>query len=179
MYTIIKIDETNVYIGTDEQKIVKVPISALNFADPQLGDEVKVYKSDDTIIIARVNEVKREEPAVKEAPMEVPQGNQAEYTYQQPQQTYNSQQQIQPVNGNEKRVNKHVFVWVGNFLFGGLGVDRFLRGQIGLGIVKLLIGWLTLGIWPLVDFIISLTKAYGNSFGNGEDVIFVNGKYAR
>lgn len=57
-----------------------------------------------------------------------------------------------------RRVNKVVFVLL-CFFVGGLGVDRFMRGQIGLGVFKLLIGsWATLGIWPLVDFIISLVK---------------------
>ncbi len=34
---------------------------------------------------------------------------------------------------NVKTMNKHVFVWVMCFLLGNLGVDRFVRGQIGLG----------------------------------------------
>jgi hypothetical protein len=42
------------------------------------------------------------------------------------------------------------------FFFGGLGIDRFYLGNIGLGVAKLLVGWLTLGIWPLVDWIIIL-----------------------
>lgn len=50
-----------------------------------------------------------------------------------------------------KTVNKHLFVWLGSFLFGGLGVDRFMRGQIGVGICKLLFNGFTLGIWSLVD----------------------------
>ena len=79
-----------------------------------------------------------------------------------------------------KKINKHVFVWVGAFLFGNLGVDRFLRGQIGLGLVKLFFGWLTLGIWPLVDWIISLSKAYGNAYGNVEDLTFdAQGNYIK
>ena len=28
---------------------------------------------------------------------------------------------------NEKKINKHIFVWVGNFLVGHFGVDRFMR----------------------------------------------------
>lgn len=42
------------------------------------------------------------------------------------------------------------------FFLGGLGVDRFYLGNIGMGVAKLLLGWLTLGIWPLVDWIIIL-----------------------
>ena len=42
------------------------------------------------------------------------------------------------------------------FFLGGLGVDRFYLGNIGLGVAKLLLGWATLGIWPLVDWIIIL-----------------------
>lgn len=81
-------------------------------------------------------------------------------------------------NTNRKSMNKHVFVWVCTFLVGSLGVDRFVRGQIGLGILKLLTCG-GIGIWSLVDFIIGLVKVYGEAFANQEDVIFINGKYAR
>ena len=76
----------------------------------------------------------------------------------------------------EKRINKHVFVWVFTFLIGGLGVDRFVRGQIGLGVLKLL----TCGgcvIWALVDWIIALIKAYGSAYAGSEEFVFENGKY--
>jgi hypothetical protein len=42
------------------------------------------------------------------------------------------------------------------FFLGGFGVDRFYLGNIGMGVAKLLVGWLTCGIWPLVDWIIIL-----------------------
>ena len=45
------------------------------------------------------------------------------------------------------------------FFLGGLGVDRFYLGNIGLGVGKLLLGWLTFGIWPLIDWIIILAGA--------------------
>jgi len=41
-----------------------------------------------------------------------------------------------------------------SFFLGGLGIDRFYLGNIGMGVAKLLLGWATAGIWPLVDFII-------------------------
>lgn len=39
---------------------------------------------------------------------------------------------------------------LGLFL-GGLGADRFYKGDIGLGVVKLLFCWLTFGIWAIID----------------------------
>ena len=51
------------------------------------------------------------------------------------------------------------------FFLGGLGVDRFYLGNIGMGVAKLLVGWLTLGIWPLIDWIIIL--AGGAHDGDG------------
>ncbi|CAK1249274.1 TM2 domain-containing protein [Fructobacillus fructosus] len=85
------------------------------------------------------------------------------------------------IQGNVKvnKINKHVFVWVCNFLVGYLGVDRFVRGQIGLGIFKLLIGsWITFGIWPFVDFIISVVKAY-STYSDTQDITFLNGRYSK
>ncbi len=83
-----------------------------------------------------------------------------------------------PYNMKETHLNKHIFVWVGSFLFGYLGVDRFMRGQIGLGILKLITAG-AIGIWALIDWIIALVKVYGGPFNEYEDVTFINGKYAR
>jgi len=64
----------------------------------------------------------------------------------------------------EKRINKYVYTWVGTFLFGFFGVDRFMRGQILLGFLKILSD--ELFIWWLIDWIIALTKLgkYGKYF---------------
>lgn len=78
----------------------------------------------------------------------------------------------------EKRFNKHLFVWVFTFLIGGWGVDRFMRGQILFGVLKL-VTFGGCGIWSIVDFIIALVKAYGQSFGQDEEVVFVDGLYAK
>lgn len=73
-----------------------------------------------------------------------------------------------------KNINKHIFVWVFAFLLGELGIDRFVRGQIGLGILKLItVGGF--GLWALIDWIVALVKAYSNC--PGEELSFINGKY--
>ena len=82
--------------------------------------------------------------------------------------------------GEEPKVvtmNKHVFTWVFAFLLGGLGVDRFIRGQILFGIIKVLTAG-GFGVWALVDFIIAIVKAYGSSYGNVEEFTFINGNYS-
>lgn len=79
-----------------------------------------------------------------------------------------------------RSIDKNVFVWVFAFLLGGFGADRFVRGQIGLGVLKLLFGWCSCGIWALIDWIIAMTKAYGSSYGNSTTVDFdEKGKYTR
>jgi TM2 domain-containing membrane protein YozV len=57
----------------------------------------------------------------------------------------------------ERRIDKYLFTWVGTFLLGGLGVDRFMRGQIGFGLLKLITAG-SFGLWMLIDWIIALSK---------------------
>ncbi|MEI6228756.1 MAG: TM2 domain-containing protein [Candidatus Saccharibacteria bacterium] len=60
-------------------------------------------------------------------------------------------------DGDRRKINKVAYVLL-TFFLGGIGVHRFMRGQVGLGVIMILFGWLTFGIWWLVDFIISLVK---------------------
>ncbi|MBW3023068.1 TM2 domain-containing protein [Candidatus Woesearchaeota archaeon] len=50
-----------------------------------------------------------------------------------------------------------VLTLVLSIIFGGLGVDRFMMGKIGTGILKL-ITFGGLGVWWLVDWILIATK---------------------
>jgi len=98
----------------------------------------------------------------------------------------------------EKRINKHVYTWVGAFIFGEIGVDRFMRGQIGIGILKLFLCGLCIGVaslvtvltaglgfalfgvfmapiylWWFIDWVIALTKLGKYK----EDFVFSGGKW--
>jgi len=74
-------------------------------------------------------------------------------------------------DGMEKRINKHIYTWVGSLIFGWLGADRFMRGQIALGILKLFFGFL---VWPFVDWAIALTKLGDYK----DDFVFAGGRWA-
>ncbi|MBR3236656.1 TM2 domain-containing protein [Candidatus Saccharibacteria bacterium] len=148
MAEILKINEKEVKIGTDDGKVVTVPLSSVNYDNPREGDKVKVYKDGKDFIVTQSSSSFDD--------------------------VYSTD-----AKGN-KKINKHVFVWVGTFLLGNIGLDRFMRGQIGIGVCKILFGWLTLGIWYLVDWLIALSKAYGSAYGNVEDITFdKEGNYTR
>ena len=148
MAEILKINDKEAKIGTDDGKVVTVPRKSINYDNPEEGDKVKIYKDGENYIVTK-------DGSALDGILET------------------------DAKGN-KRINKHLFVWVGTFLLGYLGVDRFLRGQIGTGVCKLLFSWLTLGIWELVDWIIALTKAYGSAYGDAEYIIFdADGNYTK
>ncbi len=58
----------------------------------------------------------------------------------------------------------HTTALILSILLGGLGVDRFYMGYVGLGILKLLTGG-GFGIWWLVDVILIATKNLKDSNG--------------
>ena len=58
----------------------------------------------------------------------------------------------------EKRYNKHLFCWLFTWFLGSLGIDRFMIGDTGMGILKLLTGGLC-GIMTIVDWFTISKKA--------------------
>lgn len=60
------------------------------------------------------------------------------------------------VKSEDKKVS-WVLALIMSIIFGQLGVDRFIMGQVGLGILKLLTGG-GLGVWWLIDLILIATK---------------------
>ena len=143
MAEILKIDGKNVKIGTDDGKVITVDIKDINYDDPSEGDKVKVFKDGKKYIVSKATGGSVDLNGLFEMDSK-----------------------------GRRMINKHFFVWVGAFLLGGFGVDRFLRGQIPLGICKLLLNWFTIGIWGLVDFIIAVSKAYGGPYSNTEIITF-------
>lgn len=57
-----------------------------------------------------------------------------------------------------KTYKKGTVILLSIFL-GGLGVDRFYIGDVGLGIAKLLFGWATAGLWWFIDIFVCVKKA--------------------
>ena len=77
-----------------------------------------------------------------------------------------------------RAINKHVFTWLFSFFLGMYGVDRFARGQIGLGLAKMLT-FGGFGFWFLADFFTALYKSYQGDFSDGEELLFdTYGRYA-
>lgn|GEM_PF-1315402 len=56
----------------------------------------------------------------------------------------------------------HLVAILLSIFVGTLGVDRFYLGHIGLGVAKLLLSWMTFGIWWLIDVILIATRKVSN-----------------
>lgn len=50
-----------------------------------------------------------------------------------------------------------------SIFLGSLGIDRFYLGHIGLGVAKLLLSWMTLGLWWLIDIILIAGRSVDSS----------------
>ncbi len=149
MAKIIKIDGETISIGTDDGKIEEVKISDLNF-NPSVGDEVELFKSDDSIIVSKKMSDSKDNSKsdvninINSSP--------------------NSGQPIYIAN-NTKAVDKVVYCILAFFL-GGIGVHKFYAGKTSSGILYLLFCWTCIpALIAFVEFIIALCKE-ADSDGN-------------
>lgn len=117
MAQIVGLKGNQVSIGTDDGKIVDVPIAALQFANPQVGEEVKFFQNDKNTIVMRPDDSATE---------------------------------------GAKKSDKVAYLLF-TFFLGAVGVHRFIRGQVGVGILYILT-FGACGVAVLIDFIIALTK---------------------
>ena len=70
-----------------------------------------------------------------------------------------------------RRCNKHIFTWIFSFTLGIYGVDRFARGQIGLGLLKLMT-FGGFGLWYLADLLVAILESYAGPYRDQEDLEF-------
>jgi len=142
MAKIIKINNTYgvVSIGTNDGGIDEVRISDFQFV-PQIGDEVEIFKSENEVIINKIEKKANASDGGININVQNTNGNAnpSQYTH-------------------GKAVNKVVYC-VLTFFLGGIGVHKFYAGKIGMGILYLLLCWTWVPAFiALIEFIIALTK---------------------
>ncbi len=62
------------------------------------------------------------------------------------------------------KLKKPTHILLFSIFLGWLGVDRFVLGDTGLGVAKVLLCWATCGIWWLVDLFIVSNRAKEKNF---------------
>lgn len=63
---------------------------------------------------------------------------------------------------NTAQFQDPVLLLIMSLFFGGLGVDRFMLGQVGLGILKLLTS--LFAIWVIIDWFLIMGKTREHNF---------------
>lgn len=59
------------------------------------------------------------------------------------------------LKNNRKDKTVVVLLWL---FFAAFGAHRFYLGHIGYAVAMMLLGWITLFIWPLIDIILALKE---------------------
>ena len=126
MAKILKIANEKVEIKASNGKTVVLPLSCVNYVDPKVGDNVKVYLNGKNSVVSSWDGEKNSIP--------------------------------------NRRVNKNAFCWGCCYLLGPIGVDRLVRGQTGLAILKFILNICIVGIfWTICDLITAIEKSYINN----------------
>lgn len=154
---ILKIEDGKVTIGVDDGRMILIPIADVTYLGPKAGDRVRLYRNGNRYAASKIEK--------------------SDNGYYQTQQRNQGASYYGTSRQDVKIYNKHFFTWVCTAFLGGIGIDRFLRGQIAAGLLKLFtVGGF--GLWWLIDFVIALGKAYGGSYRGIDDFTFLDGKYS-
>ena len=191
MEHIVRINGEKVYVSDGKGDLTEAPLSAVQYENPAEGDAVRIFEIDGGMLISRVSDVETDYMGTEDDVFSDDSNGEDDRSFSSgKKENYNSRESgsqgwssgngnANPSNSRPRKCNKHLYVWLFTFVLGDFGIDRFYRGQIGLGILKLITGG-GLGFWFLADFIIALIKAYSNSaFGPDEDIVFIDGHYAK
>ncbi|WP_017935703.1 TM2 domain-containing protein [Nocardioides sp. Iso805N] len=132
MAEIIGVDGTELRVGTDDGAVIAVPIGLIRFANPTIGQHVNVYRDGNNYVVT---------PAMPAAAAVTASGTKTDFGTV-----------VAPGTSPKSRGLASIL----GFFLGVLGVHRFYLGNIALGVCMLLFGWLTLFIWPFVDWLVVL-----------------------
>ncbi|EOB3450384.1 TM2 domain-containing protein [Enterococcus lactis] len=148
MAKIVKLEQAEVIIATDEKEIIRVPYEELDWR-PEVHDEVEVFKDGDSLIITRVKN--NSNSAEDKIHINIVNDN-----------TQN--QQVSTIQSG-RVVNKLIYVLLALFL-GGLGAHKFYSGKTFMGILYLVFSWTFIpSVLGLIEAIIGALKP-SDSNGN-------------
>lgn len=72
---------------------------------------------------------------------------------------------VDPMTGIPYSDKSKIIAGILQLFLGFLGAGRFYTGHITIGVLQLLFGWMTCGIWPLVDAIMMFAGKVTDSDG--------------
>lgn len=155
---IIKITPENVYIGTDNNEVLLIKKSDIDF-EAKVGMEVEKYTSDNEIIIVP-KEISNNNSSAKTNNLEtdiIKKGIVVNVNNTNNNDFSNRYNNIDAM-AQGKVVNKIIYVLLAIFL-GGLGVHKFYAGKMALGVIYIIFCWTCIPVFiAFIEGIIACFK---------------------